>query len=86
MALDDFGGLYVVSGQPELALRLRQKAFALYKNISDHAGITRVLGDLAGMAFTQQKTNEGKGYLERAGKEAQLTNDLDDDDRAAIAR
>jgi tetratricopeptide (TPR) repeat protein len=31
MALDDFGGLYVATGQTELAVRLRQKAFGLYE-------------------------------------------------------
>jgi tetratricopeptide (TPR) repeat protein len=85
MAFDDFGGLYVAAGQPELAVRLRQKALGLYEKISDHAGITRASSDLAGVAFTRQKTNEGRRYLERAIKEAQLANDLDDDDLAAIA-
>lgn len=85
MALDDFGGLYVVSGQPELAVRLRQKAFGLYKKISDYAGMTRASSNLAGIAFTRQNINEGKGYLRRAVKEAQLASDLDDDDLATIA-
>jgi tetratricopeptide (TPR) repeat protein len=85
MALDDFGGLYVSTGQPELSVRLRQKALGLYEKISDHAGMTRVSSNLAGIAFTQRNTNEGKRYLERAIKEAKLTNDLDEDDLAAIA-
>lgn len=85
MALDDFGGLYVATGQPELAVRLRQKALDLYEKISDHAGMTRVSSNLAGAAFTRQKTNEGRRYLERATKEAHMANDLDDDDLAAIA-
>ncbi|WP_263365504.1 tetratricopeptide repeat protein [Edaphobacter bradus] len=85
MALDDFGGLYVAAGQPELAVRLRQKAPGLYEKISDHTGMTRASSDLAGVAFSRQKTNEGRRYLERAIKEAQLANDLDDDDLAAIA-
>lgn len=84
MALDDFGGLYVATGQPKLAVMLRQKAFGLYEEISDHAGMTRASSDLAGVAFTLQKTNEGRKYLERAIKEAQLANDLDEDDLAAI--
>jgi len=85
MALDDFGGLYVDAWQPELAVRLRQKAFGLYEKISDHAGMTRASTNLAGIAFTRQKPNEGRKYLERAVKEAQLANDLDSDDLAAIA-
>jgi tetratricopeptide (TPR) repeat protein len=85
MALDDFGGLYVDAWQPELAVRLRQKAFGLYDKISDHAGMTRASSNLAGIAFTRQKPNEGRKYLERAVKEAQLANDLDSDDLAAIA-
>jgi tetratricopeptide (TPR) repeat protein len=85
MALDDFGGLYILTGQPELAVRLRQKAFGLYEAISDHGGMTRASSDLAGIFFSRQKTNEGKRYLERAVKEAQLATDLDGDDLAAIA-
>ncbi len=85
MAVDDFGGLYVVTGQLELAVRLRQKAFDLFEKISDHAGMTRASSNLAGIAFSRQKTKEGKRYLERAIKEAQLANDLDVDDFATIA-
>jgi tetratricopeptide (TPR) repeat protein len=47
--------------------------------------MTRALGDLAGIAFSRKKTNEGRRYLERAIKEAQLADGLDDDDLAAIA-
>jgi tetratricopeptide (TPR) repeat protein len=85
MALDDFGGLYLATGQTELAVRLRQKALDLYEKISYHAGITRASSNLAGIAFTRQKTNEGRRYLERAIQEAKLANDLDDEDLAAIA-
>ncbi|WP_157467796.1 tetratricopeptide repeat protein [Edaphobacter aggregans] len=85
MALDDFGGLYLEAGQLELAVRLRQKAFSLYEKISDHAGMTRASRNLAGIAFSRQKTTEGRRYLERAVTEAQLANDLDSDDLAAIA-
>lgn len=85
MALDDFGGLYIVTGQLDLAIKLRQKAFGLYEELSDHAGMTRALTELAGAAFTRQKINEGRRYLEQATKEAQRANDLDDDDLAAIA-
>jgi tetratricopeptide (TPR) repeat protein len=85
MAVDDFGGLYVVTGQLEVAARLRQKAFDLFEKISDHAGMTRASSNLAGIAFSRRKTKEGKRYLERAIKEAQLANDLDVDDFATIA-
>jgi len=85
MVLDDFGGLCIATGQPEPAVRLKQKAFGLYEAISDHAGMTRASIALAGVAFSRQKTNEGRRYLERAVKEAQLATDLDDDDLAAIA-
>ncbi len=84
MALDDFGGLYVEAGQLELAVRLRQMAFSLYERISKHAGMTRASSNLAGIAFSQQKTNEGRRYLERAIAEARLATDLDSDDLAAI--
>jgi tetratricopeptide (TPR) repeat protein len=85
MALDDFGALYVATNQLELAERLRVKALGLYEKIGDHGGITRSSSDLAGIAFSQNKVTRGSKYLQRAVKEAGLANDLDDDDRAAIA-
>ena len=85
MALDDFGGLYVTTGQLDLAIKLRQKALGLYEKTGDHAGMTRASNNLAGIAFSRQKANEGRRYLERASKEARLATDLDDDDLASIA-
>ena len=85
MALDDFGGLYVTMGQLDVAARLRQRAFGLYEEIGDHAGMTRASNNLAGIAFSEHNTHEGRRYLERATKEAKLAKGLDDDDRASIA-
>src|SRR5260370_15101361 len=84
MALDDFGALYVATGQFEVAEKLRTKALGLYERVEDHGGIARSSGDLAGIAFSQKKVARGSKYLERAVKEARLANNLDDDDRIAI--
>jgi tetratricopeptide (TPR) repeat protein len=85
MALDDFGGLYVATGQFEVADKMRTKALGIYETVGDHGGMARSSGDLAGTAFSQKKVGSGSKYLERAMKEARLASDLDDDDRAAIA-
>jgi tetratricopeptide (TPR) repeat protein len=85
MALNDFAGLYVTTGQFEIADKMRMKALVIYEKIEDHGGIARTCGDLAGIAFSQKKVARGSKYLERAGKESRLANDLDDDDRVAIA-
>jgi tetratricopeptide (TPR) repeat protein len=85
MALNGLGGLYVTTGQLDLAVRLREKALHLYEKAEDHAGIARASSDLAGTAFTQKKIHDGRKYLERALKEAGFTNQLDDDDLASIA-
>jgi len=85
MALNDFGALYVATGQLEVAEKLRSKALGLYEKVKDHGGIARSSGDLAGSAFSQKNVAMGSKYLERAVKEARLASDLDDDDRAAIA-
>jgi tetratricopeptide (TPR) repeat protein len=85
MALDDLGGLYVATGQLDLAARLRVKALHLYDRANDHAGIARGSSDLAGIAFNQKKVNQGRRYLEQALKEARLANNLDEDDHAALA-
>jgi len=85
MALNDFGGLYVTTGQFEIADKMRMKALDIYEKIEDHGGIARTCGDLAGIAFSQKKVDRGSKYLQRAVKEARLANDLDGDDRVAIA-
>jgi tetratricopeptide (TPR) repeat protein len=85
MALDDFGALYVTTGQFEIANKLRIKALGLYEKVGDHGGIARASSGLAGIAFSQKKVGSGSKYLQRAMKEERLANDLYDDDRAAIA-
>jgi tetratricopeptide (TPR) repeat protein len=85
MALNDFGGLYVATGQFEVADKMRTKALGIYEKVEDHGGVARAAGDLAGIAFSQKKVASGSKYLERAVKEAGLANDLGDDDRIAIA-
>lgn len=85
MTLDDFGELYVADGQPELAPRMMERALSLYEAVQNHAGAARASSDLAGALFSQQKFREGRKNLDRALKEARLTNELDDDDWATLA-
>lgn len=85
MALDDFGGMYVAMGQLDVAEKLKFKALGLYEKVDDHPGIVRASYDLAQIAFSRGKVPAGTKYLERAMKEARMTNDLDNDDWAAIA-
>lgn len=85
MTLDDFGELYVASGQIDLGLRMMKRALHLYETANDHAGMARASGDLAGALFTEKKVREGRKNLDRALKESQLTNELDDDDLATLA-
>ena len=84
-ALDDFGGLYLSTGQFETADKMKTKALGLYEKADDHAGIVRASYDLATVAFRQKKVAEGSKYLKRAVKEVRAANGLNDDDRAAIA-
>ncbi len=84
MALDDFGGLYVATGQFEIADKMRTKALGLYEKIEDHGGVARASCDLATVAFSQKKVAAGRKYLTLAVKEARAASDLDDDDRAAV--
>jgi hypothetical protein len=52
MALDDFGGLYVATGQLDAADKMRTRALGIYENLQDHAGIARASCNLAALAFT----------------------------------
>lgn len=85
MALDDFGELYVATGQFDLAVRMMEKARHLYEAAQDHAGVARASSDLAGALFSQKKIRGGRKNLDRALKESRLTNELDDDDLATLA-
>lgn len=85
MVLDDFGELYVATGQLEPAVKLMEKALHFYELANDHAGLSRSLSDLAGALFTQKKIREGRKNLDRALRESRLTNELSDDDLATLA-
>lgn len=85
MVLDDFGQLYVYTRQFDIATKLETKALRLYEQVGDHAGVARAASHLAGTAFSQGNVAHGSKFLKRAAKEAALANDLDDDDRTAIA-
>ena len=85
MALDDFGELYVATGQLDLAVRMMDNALHLYEVSKDHAGIARASSDLAGALFSQRKRAAGRKSLDRAVKESRLTNQLDKDDLATLA-
>ncbi|HEY1744233.1 MAG TPA: tetratricopeptide repeat protein [Granulicella sp.] len=85
IVLDDFGGLYLSTGQFEIANKMKTKALGLFEKIDDHAGIVRASYNLATIAFSQKKVAEGSKYLKSAMKEARAANGLNDDDRATIA-
>jgi tetratricopeptide (TPR) repeat protein len=59
MALDDFGGLYLATGQFEVADKIRTKALGIYEKIEDHGGVARVSCDLATVAFSQKRVATG---------------------------
>jgi hypothetical protein len=84
-ALDDFGGLYLATGQFEVARKIKNKALGLYEKVGEHGGIARANCDLAAIEFNQKQVTRGSKYLEQAGKEARVASDIEDDDRAAIA-
>ena len=85
MVLDDFGQLYVYTRQFDIATRLETQALRIYEQLGDHAGMARAASHLAGAAFSQGNVAHGSKFLKRSAKEAQLANNLDDDDRTAIA-
>jgi tetratricopeptide (TPR) repeat protein len=85
MALNDFGGMYLATGQLEIAQKMKVKALAQYEKADDRGGIVRASYDLAEIAFGRGKVPEGNQYLEHALNEARSATDLDEDDWAAIA-
>lgn len=85
MVLSGLGGLYLDTGQFDLAIKLRERSLHLFESISDHAGTARTLCDMAATAFSQNDPRQGSRYLKQAWKEAQRSNNLNEDDRASMA-
>ena len=85
MVLNNFGGLLLAMGQPEEAGRIQEKALHVFEKINDHASVSIVCNNLAGLAFGQKQVPRGRKYLDRAQKEAQPASHLDDDNLAAIS-
>jgi len=84
-ALDDFGELYVLTGQLPLAERMMERALHLYESAQDHAGVTRGSNYLAGVLLSQNKVREGRKILDHAVKESRRADELGDDDLATLA-
>ena len=85
MAVDGLGGIYVSTGEFDVADKLRTKALGLYEMAGDHGGIAMTTSDLALSSFRQNKVSRGKKFLDRAVREARTATNLDNDNRAAIA-
>jgi tetratricopeptide (TPR) repeat protein len=81
-ALQNYGALYNDTGQIAIAGQMWRKALQLRQQSGDHAGISRSLTSLAGLALTQGRVREARKYLQSAAEEAKLTRDLTDDDLA----
>lgn len=81
-ALQSYGMLYNDTGQIAIAGQMWKKALQLRQQSGDHAGISRSLTSLAGLALAQDRVREAKKYLQSAAEEAKLTQDLTDDDLA----
>ena len=83
-ALQNYASLYSDAGQLKIAGQMWLKALQLRQKSGDHAGVTRSLTNLAGLAIAQNKIHEAKRYLKRATDEMKWTHDLIDDDFAVL--
>jgi len=81
-ALQSYGMLYNDTGQIAIAGQMWRKALQLRQQVGDHAGMSRSLTSLAGLALAQNRVHDAKKYLQSAAEEAKLTRDMTDDDLA----
>jgi tetratricopeptide (TPR) repeat protein len=81
-ALQSYGMLYNDIGQIAIAGQMWKKALQLRQQSGDHAGVSRSLTSLAGLALAQNRVREAKKHLQSAAEEAKLTQDLTDGDLA----
>lgn len=81
-ALQSYGMLYNDTGQMAIAGQMWKKALYLRQQSGDHAGVSRSLTSLAGLALAQNRVHDAKKYLQSAAEEAKLTHDLTDGDLA----
>jgi tetratricopeptide (TPR) repeat protein len=85
MVLDDLGGIYLAVGRPETAMSIKLKTLRLYQKIGDHTGMAIANSNLAATALNLKRVRAARKYLEQAQREALLSVELDDDDRAAMS-
>jgi tetratricopeptide (TPR) repeat protein len=81
-ALQMYGQLYTDAGQFDAAAGVWGKALRLRQQSGDHAGATRSLMALAGLAMARNRIHDAKKYLEETIGEMKLAHDLTDDDFA----
>ena len=82
--LECFAALYRAMRQGQDAIKLGLKAAAIDTQLGDYAGVTRIYTDIAGAAIQQHEGKIAKAYLQKAIAESRLTDELTDDDRAAL--
>jgi tetratricopeptide (TPR) repeat protein len=83
--LEYFAALYRAMRQEQDAIKLGLKAAGIDAQLGNHTGLTRIYTDMAGAAIQQHDGKIAKAYLLKAIAESRLTDELTDDDRAALA-
>lgn len=83
-ALDHYAELYNNVGQLEAAANMWRKALGIQNELGDHAGATRTMVNLAGLALSQKRVHEAQEYLKAASRERQSAPDLVEDDFAVF--
>jgi tetratricopeptide (TPR) repeat protein len=82
--MDDLADLYQETGEIKIAISVEHKSLAVFKKMSDHAGITRSSIHMASLDLAQHNVHNGKRDLARAMKETQQMAEIDDDVSASL--
>ena len=83
-AIDNLGSVEQSLGKLDESERLRKKAKTIYSALGNHAGVARILNNLAVTALRERKWAAAQGYIEKALQESKMTTELSDDDIAAM--
>ena len=83
-ALNNLGAIEEFKGQFNSSKTLRTKAKRLYESVGDHAGVAVASSNLAQLAFHQNDLPTARKNMAEAFREAQLTNQITDNNLAAM--
>ena len=76
--------LYAAMGQEQMAMKMGSKAAEIDVQRNDHSGLARIYTNFAKVAIQEHHRKAARQFLEKATAESHLSNEMTDDENAAL--